>query len=215
MNISLHGSAVLVNYQSESLYNASFEDFNSSAQIRLDLFNRFGIYGRLNWVDNNAPPAALTQTLTDLTAGMDYNWRWIRASAEYEDYDSNFTQYKAWRFLQSFNYQLASASRFGLDFSQNFYRYSGSLNQDQYQFIARYNTQFEFLLAWYLEGGYVINDMTATEQNSGFGRTGLSWSRGKLSVRAGYEYNFQTTTTGSAMEQENRNYFFVTLKRSF
>ena len=222
MNVALHGSAVLVNYQSESLYNASFEAFNSSAQFRLDLFNQFGIYGRLNWLDNNAPPEVLTQTLTDLTAGMDYNWRWIRASAEYEDYDSNFSQYKAWRLLQSFNYQLSSASRCGVDISQTFYRYSGNLNQDQYQFIARYNTQFDFSLAWYVEGGYVLNDMTGTEQSTGFARTGLSWLRGKLSVRAGYEYNYQTSTTqaampttASTMQRNERNYFFAYLKRSF
>ena len=215
MNVALHGSDVLVNYQSDSLFSASFEAFNSSAQIRLDLFNKFGIYGRVNWLDNNAPPEALTQTLTDLVAGMDYTLRWFRATAEYENYDSNFSQYQAWRFYQSFNYQLSSASRFGVDISQNYYRYPGNLNQDQYQFLARYNTQFEFSLAWYVEGGYVLYDMTGTKQNSGFARTGLSWSRGKLAVRAGYEYNYQTTTTGSTKEQRDRNYFFANLKRTF
>jgi len=215
LNVALHGSEVLVNYQSASLYNASFEAFNSSAQIRLDLFNTFGIYGRVNWLDNNAPPQALTQTLTDLVAGTDYTRRWFRASAEYEDYDSNFSQYQAWRFYQSFNYQLSSASRCGVDISQNFYRYQGNLNQDQYQFLARYNTQFEFSLAWYVEAGYVLNDMTGTEQSSHFARTGLSWSRGKLSVRAGYEYNYQTTTTRFSSEQRDRNYFFACLKRTF
>jgi hypothetical protein len=222
VNVNLHGSEVLVNYQSDSLYNASFETFNSGAQIRLDLFNQFGIYGRLNWVDNNAPPQALAETLTDLTGGMDYTWRWIHASAEYEDYNSNFSQYKAWRFLQSFNYQLSSASRCGLDFSQNFYRYSDNLNQDQYQFIARYNTQFDFPLAWFVEGGYDIYNMSATDQNSAFARTGLTWSRGKLNVRAGYEYNYQTSTTQATTpttapttQQNERNYFFVYLKRSF
>ena len=215
LNVALHGSEVLVNYQSESLYNASFEAFNSSARIRLDLFNRFGIYGRVNWLENNAPPEALTQTLADLVAGTDYTWRWFRATAEYENYDSNFSQYQAWRFYQNFNYQLSSASRFGVDISQNFYRYQGNLNQDQYQFLARYNTQFEFSLAWYVEAGYVLNDMTGTEQSSHFARTGLNWSRGKLSVRAGYEYNYQTTATGFSKEQRDRNYLFAYLKRTF
>jgi hypothetical protein len=215
LNVALHGSAVLVNYQSASLYNASFEALNSSAQIRLDLFNQFGIYGRVNRLENNAPPEALTQTLTDLTAGMDYKRRWLLASAEYQDYDSTFSQYQAWRFLQSFNYQPTSASRVGVDFSQTFYRYQGNLNQDQYQFLARYNTQFEFPLAWYVEGGYVLNDMTGTEQLSRFARTGLNWSRGKFSVRAGYEYNYQTTTTSYSTEQRDRNYFSAYLKRTF
>jgi hypothetical protein len=73
-----------------------------------------------------------------------------------------------------------------------------------------------------VEGGYVLNDMTGTEQSTGFARTGLSWSRGKLSVRAGYEYNYQTSTTqaampttASTMQRNERNYFFAYLKRSF
>jgi len=220
--IYAYGGRVLVSYQSDSLYNASFESFNSIAQIRLDLFSHFGIYGRLNWVDDNAPPQALTQTLTDLTAGMDYTWRWIRATAEYENYDSSFSQYQAWRFLQDFNYQLSTDSRLGVDISQNFYRYSNNLNQDQYQILAHYTTQFEFSLAWYVEGGYDVYKMTGTEQDACFARTGLNWSRGKLSARAGYEYNYQTSTTQTTMpttsptsQQRERNYFFVYLKRSF
>ncbi|MCX6896677.1 MAG: hypothetical protein NTZ16_14545, partial [Verrucomicrobia bacterium] len=71
-DVGIHGSDVLVDYQSASLYNASFDSFGASAQIRLDLFRRFGLYARLNWQDNNAPPTVLTQSLTDLVAGADY-----------------------------------------------------------------------------------------------------------------------------------------------
>lgn len=146
---------------------------------------------------------------------MDYKRRWLLASAEYQNYDSTFSQYQAWRFLQSFNYQPSSASRVGVDLNQTFYRYQGNLDQDQYQFLARYNIQFEFPLAWYLEGGYVLNDMTGTEQWSRFARTGISWSRGKLSVRASYEYNYQATTTSYSTETRDRNFFSATLKRTF
>jgi hypothetical protein len=47
---------VTVTYQSESINNAAYESLSASSQIRLDLFGRFGIYGRMNWMDNNAPP---------------------------------------------------------------------------------------------------------------------------------------------------------------
>ncbi len=210
-----NGDEVLVNYQSESLYNASFESFNGNMQVRLDLFGKFGIYGRLNWLDNNAPPEALTQTLTDLVFGADFVWRWFRAGAEFEDYDSNFTQYKAWRFFQSFTYQTTKGSTLNVDFTQNFYSYPDNSSQNRYQFITRYNTQLPFSLAWYAEAGYSLQEVLGTEQNFGFGRTGLTWSRGKLSVRTGYEYNYQTTTTGSTTEQRDRNYFFAYLKRTF
>jgi hypothetical protein len=215
LNIALHGSAVLVNYQSRSFYNASFESFNGSAQVRLDLLGKFGVYGRVNWLDNNAPPAALTQTLTDLVGGADFAWRWFRTGAEYEDYQSNFSQYDAWRFFQSFTYQSSRNSTLNVNFTQNFYRYPGTGSQDRYQFITRYNTQLPFSLAWYIEGGYSLQEVSGTEQNFAFGRTGFTWSRGKLSFRTGYEYNYQTTTTGLSKEQRDRNYVFAYLKRSF
>ena len=67
---------------------------------------------------------------------MDYKRRWLLASAEYQNYDSTFSQYQAWRFLQSFDYQPSSASRVGVDLNQTFYRYQGNLDQDQYHFFS-------------------------------------------------------------------------------
>jgi hypothetical protein len=46
-------------------------------------------------------------------------------------------------------------------------------------------------------------------------RTGLSWVYGKLSVRAGYEYNIQSTTSGVWSEEREKNRFFTYLRRSF
>jgi len=83
------GDTVLVSYQSSSLYDASFESFNTFAQIRVDLFNLVGVYGRLNSIDNNAPSSVLTETMLDLVGGVEARWRWFHAGAEYEDFDSN------------------------------------------------------------------------------------------------------------------------------
>jgi len=102
-----------------------------------------------------------------------------------------------------------------LDFSQNFYRYANNFNQDRYQFVSRYNTLLTSSLAWHVEGGYALQNVAATDQDFAFARTELTWTRGKLSVRAGYEYNYQTTTTGSSTEERNRNHFYTYLKRSF
>ena len=209
------GDEVLVTYSSLSLYNASFESLNGTAQIRLDMFNCFGLYGRLNWLDNNAPPTAMAETLTDLVGGADYSWRWLRLGAEYENYDSSFTQYEAWRFYETASWQPSGGSTFSLDFSESFYRYPDDSKQTRYQAIARYNLQLNSTLAWYAEGGYSIQDIMGTEQNYGTARTGVSWTRGKLVFRTGYEFNAQTTVTGPSREERNRNYFFVYLKRTF
>lgn len=207
--------AVLVSYDSTALNNASYEQITSSFQVRLDLWGRFGIYGRLNWVDNNAPAYVVTQTLTDLIGGMDYHWRWFRAGAEYEDYDSNFNQYTAFRFYQDFDFQIDNRSTLGMNFNESFYHYPQSGNQTLYQFTTRYSIQLWSSLSWYVQGGVSLQDVLGTEQLNGAAQTGISWSRGKLSVRAGYEYYSQSVSSGTFTQDVNKNQVFAYLRRSF
>src|SRR5262249_3958629 len=127
------GDVVLVDYRSASLYNAAFESLNGSGLVRLDLFSLVGIYGRANWLGNNAPPQAITQTLTDLVGGADFTWRGLRAGAEYEDYNSNFVRYEAWRLFQSFTWQTTEGGTLNLDLTQNFYHYPDTGPQHRYQ----------------------------------------------------------------------------------
>jgi hypothetical protein len=207
--------SVTVTYQSDSLNNSSYETFNGSAQIRLDLYNRVGLYGRVNWLDNNAPPEVLTQTLTDLVGGVDYQRKWFRAGAEYETYDSNFTQFQALRFFQSFDFNLSDASALSFDFNESFYSYPGDRDQSQYQFMSRYHTRLPLAITWYLEGGALAQEVAGTEQIQGVARTGLGWTRGKLSLRAGYEFNSQSTDAGGWTEERIKHRFFTYLRRSF
>ena len=206
---------ILVSYQSASLNTASYEALTSNAEIRLDLFNRLGIYGRLNWIDNNAPPQAQVQTLTDLVGGLDFNWRWLRAGAEYEDYDSNFIQYDAWRFFQAFNFTLDRRSTLSLNLDETFYHYPASGEQNLYQFTTRYSLQLWSSLSCYIQGGCSLQDLEGTEQVNGSAQAGLSWSYGKLSVRGGYEYTTQTTTTDQYSQSLEKDRFFLYLKRTF
>jgi hypothetical protein len=207
--------AVTVTYQSESLGNSSYDTFNANVQVRLDLFNRFGIYGRVNWLDNNAPPEVLAQTLTDLIGGVDYNYQWFRTGAEGESYDSNFTRYQALRFFQNFDFALSGASSLGIDFNQSFYRYAGSRSQSEYQAMSHYNIRLPMNLNWYLEGGGLIQDAGGNEQVQGVARTGIGWKRGKLSLRVGYEFNSQSTASGGFTEDRVKHRVFTYLRRSF
>lgn len=206
---------VTVTYQTTAPENASFESLNAIAQIRLDLFGKFGVYGRVNWLDNNAPPEVLTQTLTDLVGGADYHWRWFRDGAEYENYDSNFSRYQALRFYQDFDFQPAAASALSVDFNENFYQYPGGRSQDQYQSLTRYNVRLLTSLACFVEGGASWQDALGTEQLVGTARTGLTWSRGKLSVRTGYEFNSQSTTSGSFSQDLVKHRLYLYVKRTF
>jgi hypothetical protein len=208
----LDGATILVSYQSDSGFNSSFETLNVTAQIRLDLFNLVGIYGRLNTVDNNAPPQTLAETLTDLVGGADITWRWLRAGAEYEDFDSNFTQYQATRFFETFTFQLGENSRLGLNFNQVFYRYPYGQDQTQYQFIGLFNTQLSSWLSWNVEGGYYHQEALGATQDLAAARTGLILTYGKLTFKTGYQYNYQVIENA---EVRDRNFFYVQLKRDF
>jgi len=207
--------AISVSYQSNSAINASYESLTSNFQIRLDLFGRFGIYGRANWLDNNAPPTVLTQTLTDLVGGVDYNWRWFRTGAEYEDYDSNYSRYNALRFFQNVDFNLNRRSTLSLAFDETFYHYSQNGDQTMYQFITRYSVQLWSSLSCYVQGGCSLQDVFDTEQVDGSAQAGFSWTYGKISVRAGYEYNSQSTSSGAFSEDLDKNRVFAYLKRTF
>jgi len=210
-----NGDIVNVSYDSESLYNAAFETVSGNVEIRLDLFGKFGVYARMNTSDNNAPPQTLTEKMTDTVFGVDFSWRGIRASAEHEDHDSNFSKYQALHFNQSYSFSPTPASSFSLDFAQIFYHYPGTSDQTQYQFLTRFNSQLTYSLSWYLEGGYTLQDIQGTDQNYASARTGLTWARDKLSVRAGYQYNYQMISSGPVNEQRERNFLFAYLKRYF
>ena len=206
------GASILVSYQSESLFTTSFDTLNGSAQIRLDLFNLVGVYGRINVVDNNAPAAALAETLTDLVGGADVTWRWLRAGAEYEDFDSSFTQYRAARMFETLSFQLGSASHLGINFNQVFYHYPAGQEQTQLQFIGQFKTQISAWLSWNVEGGYYRQDVLGVQQDLAAARTGLVLTWGKLTFKAGYQYNYQLI---EPTEERDRNFFYVQLKRDF
>jgi hypothetical protein len=209
----LDGATVLVSYTSDSGFTSSFETINGLAEIRLDLFNTtVGLYGRLNVVDNNAPPQALAETLTDWVGGADVTWRWLRAGAEYEDFDSNFTQYRAMRFFETFSFQLGEYSRLGLNFNQVFYHYPFGQDQTQYQFIALFNTQLSTWLSWNVEGGYYRQDALGASQDLVAARTGLILTYGKLTFKTGYQYNYQNIEHA---EVRDRNFFYVQFRRDF
>ncbi|MEI8290397.1 MAG: hypothetical protein WCH99_13085 [Verrucomicrobiota bacterium] len=209
------GDTVTVTYQSEALSNAAYDVLSVNSQIRLDLPGGFGVYGRLNWMGNNAPPEVVTQSLTDLVAGADYKWRWLRAGAEYENYDSNFSQFDAWRFYQDLNFRIDNNSSLGMNFSETFYRYPNDRSQDVYQFITRYSLQLLTSLAWYVEGGVSRQEVMGSDQLMESARTGVTWTRGKLSLRTGYEYNGQSTASGRWTQELAGNRFFLYLKRAF
>ena len=208
--------SVAVTYQCDVLNHASYETVNLAAQVRLDLFGCLGVYGRLNDLNNDAPAGVLAQTLRDLTGGVDFKRKWFRAGAEYENYDSSYTQYRSLRLFQDFEFTLSDASSLGFDFNQSLYTYvGGGGDQTQYQFKSHYNARLPLNFTWYLEGGAFVQDYAGYHLLQGMARTGFGWVCGKLSLRMGYEYNTQATTSGVWREDREKHRFFTYLRRTF
>jgi hypothetical protein len=207
--------AISVTYESNSGINAAYEALTSNFQIRLDLFDRFGIYGRLNWQDNNAPAYVLTQTLTDLVGGVDYHWRWLRTGAEYEDFDSSYSQYQAFRLFQNADFNVGPRSTLGLSLDETFYHYTQNGDQTEYRFVARYSVQLWSSLSCFLQGGASWEKVFGSDDVQGSAQTGLNWAVGRLSVRLGYEYNTQSTQSGAFNETWDKHRVFAYLKRTF
>ncbi len=213
--LSANPATIYVSYDSITPATSSYEALNTSAQIRLDLYDRVGLYGRANWLDNNAPPEALVQNLTDLVGGVDVNWRWLHVGAEYEDYDSNFSKYTASRFFQGLTFRVASVSTLGFNFSQIFYSYNQGGDENQYRFSATFDTRLNSWLSWNVEGGYYLRDISGTHENLAAARTGLRAAWGKISFNLSYQYNYQLVEQSFSREERDRNFFYVYLRRVF
>jgi hypothetical protein len=210
-----NGGPITVDYQSDSQPSSSYESLTGNFQIRLDLFDGWGIYSRVSWVDNNAPPQAMTQTLTDWVSGLDYTWRWLRTGVEYEDYDSSYTAYRAGRAFQTFTFNPAINTTLGLNLSESVYEYSGDGSQTQYQMLGQYRVQFLESLSLFANAGFIYQDVMSTSQLTGTAQTGVSWTRGKMSVNAGYDFSEQRSGSGQNEQEFSRSHFYAYMKRTF
>jgi hypothetical protein len=106
-------------------------------------------------------------------------------------------------------------SSLGINFNETFYDYTDSGTQTFYQFTTRYNVQLWSSLSCYVQGGFAYEDVLKSDQVNGSAQAGFSWTRGKLSVRTGYEYNSESTSSGSFSEDREKHRLFVYLKRAF
>lgn len=205
---------VSIDYDADPSPSGSYETINDTFQIRFDLFNNFwGLYGRVNWLGSNARSDLRVQDLLSFTFGTDVSWRWLRAGAEHEIYDSTFSSYSSSRLFQSVSLDLDERSTLGADFSQTWTEYTDADREEQtYTFISRYRHAFSRALSLNLEGGVMFRRGEGVDQDLATARPGLEWVFGRTTLRAEYnfEYNLFLNT-----EERYRHMFFVRCRRVF
>lgn len=78
--------------------------------------------------------------------------------------------------------------------------------------MGLFNTQVSSWLFWNVEGGYYYQDALGAQQNLAAARTGLNFNWGKLTFKAGYQYNYRVIQQA---EKRDSNFFYFQLKRDF
>ena len=140
------------------------------------------------------------------------SWRWFRAGAEYEDYDSNLTPYTSTRLFQTFTCEPAPNTTFNLDVGQSWRTFTG-MNRDLtiYHVIARTRIAMTPALSLNLEGGMRFQEGEGYDQQLATARSHIEYKYGKLAMQTGYEYQDEKFLG----ELRLRHFFFFRVKRTF
>lgn len=208
-----NGSTVFISYSAAIPAASSYNSFDNTLLFRLSLWNGIlGFYGRWNLLNYSGDQIPLLRWIDDKTVGVDSTCRWLRAGAEYEVADSNLAPFKRTRLFQSVNLEPSHDIAVGLDLDQNWTLFRDTnTRQTTYGLAAHYRQQLTAHLAWNAEGGVMIERGDSYNQNVAIARTGLDWTRGKLTVKFNYEHGNQSTDT----DLRNRNYLFLRIRRNF
>lgn len=207
------GATVRVDYTVDSQPSDSYTTVAHQIQVRLDFFDGLlGLYAHLNQQENYGGKSLVLENINDQVAGLDVTWRWVRAGAEYEVYDSNLSPYRSARLFQNFSFQPSPETTLSLDMGQTWITFTKA-NRDltTYHAIARVRMQLTPALALNTEGGMRFQKGEGYDQQLATARANLEFKYGKLAVQAGYEYEDEAFLG----ELRLRHFFFLRAKRSF
>jgi hypothetical protein len=205
---------VLVDYDAAPTPSGSYNTLSEFFELRFELWkNLLGIYGRINLSLNDAPIELRVQDVHAYTVGTDLNWRWLRAGAEYQIYDSTESNYRSTRLFQSFLFRPDEASTLGLDFSETWIDYlDANRSEEQYQFITRYHRALSRHLALDADAGVSVRRGNGVDQTLATVRPSLKYVIGKTTIDAGFDYEYELFLNS---EQRQKEMFFLRLKRYF
>lgn len=208
------GATVLVDYEAEPTPAGDYTALTEQFSIRFDLWdNLWGIYGRLNLYANTAPEELHVQDLVSYAVGTDVNWRWARAGAEFEIYDSSEASYRSARLFQSFNFKLDPVSSWGVDFSESWTDYIDADRQEQnYRAITRYRRMVGRGLTVDADAGVALRRGRGVDQTLATFRPNVQYRVGRMTLAAGYNFEYELFLD---REERIKHLLFLRLRRTF
>jgi hypothetical protein len=205
---------VVVDYEAAPQGSGTVKGDFETAQIRLDFFHgMLGTYFRFDNSDYHAPANIVVQDVTSYVFGVDYFRNWLRAGFEYEIYDSTFSSYNSARLFQTLTFNPDEVSTWSLNFAEGWTDYRSQHETEQYlSAITRYHRSLTGHLGLDLEAGVTWRTGTIVKELLAAFRPGISYTIGKLSVKAGYDFEYQLTQDN---QERLRNLFFIRAQRAF
>jgi len=208
-----NGGLVLVDYSAALDPSSDYTSYANGLNFRFSVLNGlFSVYGHWTKQDYSGGELLNLRWFDDKLIGADSTWRWLRTGGEYEVMDSNQAPFDRVRLFQSISLTLSDSASLGFDADQYWTVYrDDNTKHTSFGFIARYQQRITARLAWTVEGGVRIERGQTFDRNYGTVRTGIDWTRGKLTVTAGYEFGSESHPT----DLNRRHYGFLRLRRCF
>jgi hypothetical protein len=205
---------VYVSYSYNTSPSGSYDTYSEALEVRLDFFNGLlGVYGNANSVQNDASAGLVVQDVTSYEAGADVSWRFLRAGAEYQIYDSTYSSYQAARLYETLTFAPDAESSLGFSFAQSWTTYlDDNRNEAVYSFINHYHRRLTRYWGFNLEDGISLTYGAGTDQTVATVRPELEFAIGKFSLKVSYEMEYQEYLEAQEMFQQT---FTLRATRSF
>ena len=145
----------------------------------------------MNLSRNNAPRDVRALDKTNFTVGTDVTWRWLRAGAEYDTFDSSESSTWSARFYQSGTFRADALSSVSINLSESYSGAKDNSRQEQdYRIITRYRRSLSGNLNAVIEGGVDKDQGTGVDQMLAVARLNLDYHFGRTTVQLTYDFAY-------------------------
>lgn len=207
-------NSVLISYSFEASPSGSYDTLNNVAGIRLDFFDHhWSLFARFNMNRNYGNAGLTVQNLNDYVFGTDGTWRFLRAGAEYEIYDSNLSPFNALRFFQTFTFQPEEGSTLSLNFNETFRDYvTASRKEQDYTAILRYSRALTSHLGFNVDLGANQRVGPGVNETMAVFRPNLQYTYGKFSANIGYDFGYDEYLS---TQKRVQNMGYIRIRKDF
>lgn len=211
-----NGQEVLVDYQAKSPSSVSFNTLGNNFLARIDFFeNLIGVFYRVNKESHpkkSDTSDLILQTLTDTSAGVEFNYKNLSVLFEDKDYRSSLSPFKRQQLRESFFFHPSAKSTLTFQSSQTIVRLVDTRDtQKFFDLLSRYSIGLSRYSRFHIEAGFRTQEGSGIDLDDFVAGSGYELDIGKLEM--GLQYDFKKQLF---LDDELENHFFsFKLKRTF